>query len=223
MRVDIDQDKTQIIVKALLGVAVVLGALILVKVAGYFVAASKAEAIAARTGRRSTDGNDLGQQLAQAKTSADQLKKKNLFVRTPPKEHPVKEVTGILGSEALINDKWYKAGDSVGDAKIVAVEPTKVRIAWDGQEKEFTPIGSSGAGGPGAPPGRQVTPNRKRGPSSGAPMVVAGPRRSAGRGGPGGISSEERERLRQRWQNMSPEERQRLREDMRSRFGGRNR
>ncbi len=30
----------------------------------------------------------------------------------------------------------------LGDAKIVAIEPTKVRVAWDGQEKEFSPIGA---------------------------------------------------------------------------------
>ena len=64
---------------------------------------------------------------------------------------------GILGREALIGDKWYKVGDSVGDAKIVAIEPTKVKVVWDGQEKEFSPIGSSGGGdrrgGPGGPSG----------------------------------------------------------------------
>ncbi len=223
MKVDIYQDKTQLIVKALFVVAAVLGVLILVKVTGYFVAASRAEAIAVRTGRSSTEGNDLSQQLTQAKTSADQLKKKNLFVQTPPKEHPVKEVTGILGSEVLINDKWYKAGDRVGDAKIIAVEPTRVRIAWDGREKEFTPIGSSGSGGPGKAPGRQAAPDRKRGPAGGATMVVAGSRRGSGRGGAGEMSSEEREKMRERWRNMSPEEQQRLREEMRSRFRGKDR
>jgi len=220
MRVDIHPGKTQAIVKALFAMALVLGALILVKVAGYFVASSKAQAIGARVSRRGADGNDLSRQLTQAKTSVDQLKKKNLFVQTPPKEHPVKEVIGILGSEALINDKWYKAGDSVGDAKIVAIEPTKVRIAWDGQEKDFAPIGSSGSGGP---PGKQALPGKKRGPSGGAPMVVAGSRRGPGQRGTTGISSEERGRVRERWQNMSPEEQQRMREELRSRFGGRNR
>lgn len=220
MRVDIYQGRTEPLVKVLFAAAVLLGALMLVKVAGFFVASSKAKAIAARTSRSATDGNDLSQQLAQAKTSAEQLKKKNLFIQTPPKEHPVKEVIGILGSEALINDKWYKAGDSVGDAKIVAIEPTKVKIAWDGREKEFSPIGSSGSGGP---PGGQASPGPKRGPPGGAPMVVTGPRRGSGRAGPPGTSSEERQQMRERWQNMTPEERQRFREEMRGKSGGRNR
>jgi len=30
---------------------------------------------------------------------------------------------GIFGDEALINGKWYKAGDKVADAKILAVNP----------------------------------------------------------------------------------------------------
>ncbi len=220
MRVDVYKGGMEPLVKVLFAVAVLLGALMLVKVAGFLMTSSQAQAIATRTSRSTTDGDDLQQQLAQAKTSAELLKKKNLFVQMAPKEHPVKEVIGILGSEVLINDKWYKAGDRVGDAKIVAIEPTKVKIAWDGQEKEFSPIGSSGAGGP---PGVQASASPKHASSGGAPVVVRGARRGAGREDRPGMPADERQQTRERWQNMTPEERQRLREEMQGRFGGRNR
>ena len=120
---------------------------------------------------------------------------------------------GILGREALIGDKWYKVGDSVGEAKIVAIEPTKVKVVWNGQEKEFSPIGSSGgdAGGRGE---RSGPPGRASGPGPGA------------RSGPGmaaGASSADRDKLRQQFMNASPEEKQRLREQMRANRGARGR
>ena len=86
---------------------------------------------------------------------------------------------GILGHEALINGKWYKVGDSVGEAKIVAIEPTKVRIAWNGQEKEFSPIGSSGRSGGAAR--TRSSRWKTRGPGT-AQVVVTGAR--AGQPGP---------------------------------------
>jgi hypothetical protein len=180
---------------------------------------------AARTDGRGTDANDLKGSLAQARTFAEQLKKKNLFVRTGPPQHPVSEVLGILGDEALINDKWYKVGDSVGDAKIVAIEPTKVKVAWNGQEKEFSPIGAGGSGGPaGARSARaeRTAPGNRPSRAGGAQVVISGQRRGPGRGGLSSLSPEERQRMREQWQNMSPEERQRRREEMRQRFGGRS-
>jgi hypothetical protein len=177
--------------RILLAVAALLGALMVLKAAGFVVTSSQVTGAAVRPGGGGGDANDLKESLTQAKTSAEQLKKKNLFVTPAPKQNPVGEVVGILGDEALINDKWYKVGDSVGDAKIVAIEPTKVKVVWDGQEKEFSP------------------------------MVIAGERGGAMRGRFNSLSPEERQKMRQQWQSMSPEERQRRREEMRQRFGGR--
>lgn len=202
--------------KILLAVALLLGALVLWRVAGFLVAAREAQGMAVRVATAGqADTGALDGPLAQAKASAEELRKRNLFVASAPRQHPVSEVIGILGNEALINGQWYKAGDSIADAKVLAVEPTKVRIAWDGQEKDFAPIA---AGGAGQPPGRPMPPGAKPGAVAGAQMVVTG-----GRRGPTGLSAEDRERLRGRWPNMSPEERQRFRDEMRERFGRRDR
>jgi len=48
----------------------------------------------------------------------------------------------------LINGKWYKVGDKIGDAKIVAIEPTQVKIEWEGKEKVFAPISAVSAAAP---------------------------------------------------------------------------
>ncbi len=220
MKSEFHQDKTEFYARGLLAVAILLGALILLRIAGFMASSSEARVMAAKVDPNGQDVDDVSKLLASARTCAEELKKKNLFVVTPPKQHPVSEVLGILGDEALINGQWYKVGDSVGDAKILDIDPTKVRIAWDGQEKEFSPIGSGGSGGrpersgP-ARPGERLETGGK------AQMVVAG-----SSGGPPGrvggqLSPEEREKMRERWQNMSPEERQRAREEMRQRLGAR--
>ena len=71
---------------------------------------------------------------------AGELKKKSVFAPTPKKSNPVKQVAAIFGKEALINGKWYKAGDRVQDARIVAVEATQIRVEWQGREKIFAPL-----------------------------------------------------------------------------------
>ena len=217
MKNELNKGKPASYAKALAAAAVVLGALTFLKTAGFLAASSEVRLMAARVGDSAPHTGasaDVGKLLASGRASADELKKKNLFIKTPPRQHPVREVVGILGDEALINGKWCKVGDRVGDAKIVAIEPTKVKIAWDGQEKDFSPIGSVGGGqgseGPGSP--------RPRGGSEGRGPVVTsnannGPS-PAGRGGPQ-LSEEEREKMRLRFQNMTPEERQQARQQMR--------
>jgi hypothetical protein len=131
-----------------------------------------------------------------------------------------------MGNEALINDKWYKAGDKIGDARIVAVEPTQVKIEWDGSTKYFAPLASAdGSSGP--PSGRR---GRDKGGESGGPgptrVEVVGPGPEGG--GFGNMSEEQRAEMRARmdemranFENMSPEEREAFRNKMRERFGGR--
>ncbi len=218
------QGRTEPLTRILLGVAMLLGTVAVLKVAGFFVVSSKARAVAFTADPNGTGGNGRSEQMAWAQTSAEQLKKKNLFIPPAAKQHPIKEVLGILGDEALINDKWYKVGDRVGDAKILAIEPTRIRVAWDGQEKEFAPIGSGGSAG--GPPGPRPAPSTRPGPAPDARPVAAEPRRGPSgsrREGASSLSDEERQKLRQRWENASPEERQRFREEMRQRFERRNR
>ena len=213
-------DKTEFYTRGLLAATALLGALILLRIAGYVAASTEARVLSARVDPNGQHADDVGKLLAPAKTRADELKKKNLFVMTPPKEHPVREVLGILGDEALINGEWHKVGDSVDDAKILAIDPTKVRIAWEGQEKEFSPVESSGGGEEGSS-GRRGPPRSggRSGPGDRPSMAVTGSRNGpVGQGGMG-LSPEDREKMRERFRNMSPEERQRAREEMRQKFG----
>lgn len=152
MKLDYIKEKKELVSPVLLGISALFGVLILIKVAGFFMAPAKAEELVKRVVSQSKpDANDTEKYFAESKAIADELKKKNLFVPPTPKKHPVKEVRGILGDEVLIGDKWYKAGDNVGDAKIVAIEAAQVRIEWEGKEKIFAPISAASSGGPDGP------------------------------------------------------------------------
>jgi hypothetical protein len=89
------------------------------------------------------DPNEAKGPAAAAKGVADALKKKNLFAKQPPKEHPIKQIDGILGNEALIQNKWYKTGDKVGDARIVSIGATGVLVDWDGKKTTISPIAAA--------------------------------------------------------------------------------
>jgi hypothetical protein len=219
-------NKTECYAKSLVAATVLLGALTFLKVTGFLTASSEVRMMAVKMDPNTENAGtpaDVGKLLASGKASAEELKKKNLFVKTPPRQHPVREVLGILGDEALINGKWCKVGESVGDAKIVAIDPTKVKVAWDGQEKEFSPIGSGGGGQPPERPG----PSRpgRPGPAGKTPVVVnnarggAAPVEASGRR----LSTEERDKMRSQWQTLSPEERQQARQQMRQQLSERAR
>jgi len=138
--------KDKLVIIVLLGVSAFLGIMILVKVRGFFLASAWAEnAIKGAVAQTKPDANNVEKYLAKFKTIADELKKKNLFAPPPPTKHPVSQVSGILGDEVLIDGKWYKVGDKIGDAKIVAIESTHVRIEWEGKLKIFAPISAASA------------------------------------------------------------------------------
>ncbi len=149
MKLDYLKQKKKLISIILLWFSVLLGIVILVKVADFFVTLAKAEGLIEDAVVHSRlDPNDTERYFAESGKVAEQLKKKNLFVTPEPKQHPVKQISGILGNEVLIKGKWYKAGDKIGDAKITAIEPTQVRIEWDGKEKTFAPINAASAAKP---------------------------------------------------------------------------
>ena len=154
---------------ALAAAAVLLGASACGKVAGFYIQRARIQgALPVDQGER--DPNHLKQCLGQAKKTADTLKQNNLFVKTPPKENPVKQVDGILGSEAFVAGKWYKVGDKIGDAKIVAIAATKVEIEWDGKKTSFSPMASVSTGPP-APPAA-LGPKKEAGPQPPKPAEV---------------------------------------------------
>ena len=237
------REKKELVSIVLFGTSAFLAVLILVKVTGFFTAPAKAELLVKKAvAQNNADANDMDKYFAKYKVLADELKKNNLFTPPPPKQHPIKEVLGIFGDEVLIGkDKWYKVGDKVGDAKIVAIGPTEVTIEWDGKEKTFAPIDSKGSSQPGGPKGPRATASSGGRPGGGsAQMVAVGSERRpmGGRGGMEGIMGGMRERFqnmpeadrdrfraqmqerRERYMNMSEAERERFRAEMRERMMG---
>jgi hypothetical protein len=227
MVVDYLKRRVRLVQYALFGIAGVSAVLMLVKVADYFMSSAEAQSIVEDVVSRGEPNEAVVKdKLGGLRKIADALKKSNLFVPPPPRQHPVNAVLGIMGNEALIGDKWYKAGDKIGDATIVAVEPTQVKIEWDGNTKYFAPLASAdGSSGP--PSGRRGPGRGGESAGPGPTMVeVSGP--GPERGGFGNMSEEQRaemrarmEEMRANFENMSPEEREAFRNKMRERFGGR--
>jgi hypothetical protein len=212
---------------ALGAAAVVLGMLTFAKVMTLAWGTARAESLV-RQAATQDDPNSLQQHLQEAKSAAETLKQKNLFIKRPPKAHPVKQVNGILGSEVLIGDKWYKAGEKVGEATIVAVGPTQVQIAWDGKETTFSPITAASAAPPPAPPAPAAQKGEGPPPKAAppAPVVAAPPAAAPAPEDPfawvgvslspqlkakllerwNQLSAEEKEAWKQRWNGMSDEQ-----------------
>lgn len=210
MKLNYLKEKRELISVALLGVSAFLAILILIKVAGFFVVSARAKNLAkAAIEQNNAGAQDTEKYVGESREIANKLKRENLFAPPAPKQHPVTEVRAIFGDEVLINDKWYKVGQMVGDAKIVAIEPTQVKIEWDGREKAFLPINAST---PEDPKSQRAVAREGGSEEERADLVVvgseAGP--TPGPGGPMG------ERMRQRMENMSEQDRERMRDEMRA-------
>ena len=234
MKLDYLKEKKELVATALLAVAVVSAVLIMAKITSSFVASAKAEdAVKQAIEQGKPDAKNVTAQLGEFKKVADALKKQNLFSPPPPRQNPVQAVLGIFGDEALINGKWYKAGDRVAEARIVAVAPTAVTVEWDGKKKVFNPIDSGSSSGP---DGSSRSGRPSSGSSGGgqAGMVVTQGSRPGGGGMPGmagmtrermmNMSEAERDKvrnqMRERFDKMSESERDRFRQEMRERMGG---
>ena len=238
------KEKKEVVSVVLLGVSGFLAVLILIKAGSFFSASARAEHLVKMAVAQNNAGaKDMEKYFAESKAIATELKRENLFAPPPPKQHPVKEVWGIFGDEVLIKDKWYKVGDMVGDAKIVAIGPASVKIEWDGKEKAFAPIDAVVASAPSRPKRVEPKEEAKAGAETVSVQLEVRPmfgRGDRGRGGPGGgpgfdgmrerfqnMSEAERQRVmaemrqrRERFMNMSEAERDRFRAEMRERFGG---
>ena len=122
----------------LFGFSVVLAIMILINIASLFITTVSASRAAKNAlAPHQLDANQMEKYLAKSQTIASNLKKKNLFAPNPPPQ-----VTGILGNEALIDNNWYKVGDMVGNAKVIAIEPAQVRLEFEGRELVLLPIES---------------------------------------------------------------------------------
>jgi hypothetical protein len=210
------EDLTAVI---LFGVAVFLGVLILIRIGSFFVTTATAEKIVENAIAQSgSDPNDMEKHFVKSKEIAAKLKEKNLFTLPLPKQHPVKQVSGILGDEVLIDGKWYKAGDKIQDANIVAIEPTLVRIEWGGKEKTFAPISAASVSEPEKKP-VEKRPKRKEttlqveqpteeevvseAPSEEDPLAWMGVK----------LSPALRVKFLEKWNQMSDEEKQQAKEE----------
>ena len=173
MNIYFSQQRKELISLVILGGAAVFATLILVKATGFLVTLARADDIVDRaSAQTNTSAQDVEKVLAKHQSLAQELKKNNLFAPAPPKEHPVKAVSGIFGDEALINGQWVKLGGSVGDAKILAIGPASVTVTWNGTEKVFLPIDGGGPARSQGPPSRRSA-SRPRGPSGkGRPEMV---------------------------------------------------
>jgi hypothetical protein len=204
----------------LLAAAVLLGALAIGKVASV---AQTQRTIAQVRSLGKQDPNDLQDSLRKAKESAEALKKSNLFVKQAPKEHPVKQVDGILGSEVFIAGKWYKVGEKVGDAVIVGIAPTEATIEWDGHKKTFAPLAAA-SGAPQEPPkpvpGKPDLANAAEPgkPPPAAALAEAKPAAAPVENDPlawmgVSLSPKLREKLLARWNSASDEEKERAKQE----------
>jgi len=176
VNLDTLKEKKELVSSALLVLSVLAAGLILVKVTGFFVSSAQAEnAVKDAIKHSEPDAQNMTAQLDKSKKLADALKKNNLFAPPGPKQNPITAVMGIFGDEALINGQWYKAGAKVGDAKILAVNPTSVETEWEGQKKTFGPIdgaGTSGSGGSSRPTRKTVSSGRSDASKGGRPQMV---------------------------------------------------
>ena len=201
MKLDRSEFKKEVIPLVLLGASVVCAVLIMVKTTSFFAATAKAEIVVKRAAAQNgSNDKELQQVVAQSCAMADDLKKANLFTPPPaPKRHPVTSVLGILGDEALIGSKWYKVGDKVQDARIVAVEATQIRVEWQGREKIFAPLQATGQFSSGGSRRTSRSPRlvaRANSPTRRSAQMVQIGRSSSVVGG--GLTTEQREKLRQK-------------------------
>jgi hypothetical protein len=212
------ESKQQFIPFVLLVIAALSGVAALAKITGYFMASARAVNIVDQAIAKSeSDPNVVEAQIAKVKPIAEDLKKNNLFSPPLPKQHPVRDVLGIFGDEVWINGKWYKAGDSIADAKIVAIGPTSVTVEWDGNTKDFYPIQAKVAEAP-KPGGRSAPGNKgtegersQGGPSQVSVQIQGGPP------GPGRLGMRGDFMMRGRFGEMSQQERERFFREMRER------
>ncbi len=153
MKLNFIKNKNQKLSVLLFGFSMVFGILIIVKISTLLITSVRAERLMKKAAAQSVyDPNEAKKQFKAYRDFANEIKENNLFVPKKPKQNPAKNITGILGREILINDRWYKVGDKVGDAEILAVEPTRVKVRWKDKEEYFSPLGAVTAAAP-----RQMT------------------------------------------------------------------
>ncbi len=215
--------------RALFVASVVLVVLTVTKVSGYMTSSGRiTNAVKTAKAQNGNDEETVKNLLDEGRKAAEGLKKKNMFAPPPAKPKPP-VCFGIIGSSAIINGKQYKAGDKVGDAEIISVGAKEVVIKWDDKEMKLIPFAANNASAPSRRPPSSSGKSAKKPESASkskksseikVEVTVAGPHGPGSRGGFMGMSSEDRQRMMDRYRNMSEQERDRFREERRRQFGG---
>ncbi len=114
--------------RALLVASVVLVVLTVTKVSGFMASSGQiTKAVKIAKAQNGHDEETVKNLLDEGRKAAKGLKEKNMFAPPAPKPKPP-VCLGIIGSSAIINGKYYKAGDKVGGAEIISVGTKEVVI-----------------------------------------------------------------------------------------------
>ena len=125
-------------------IAAVFLMMAILKIADYTISVVKVNSLSDKALARHESGRkDTDKYFAASKKLASELKQKNLFL--PPKSNgsPINVISGILGNEVLIGDKWYKQGDKIADVQIIEISACMVTVKWKDKELKLSPMMSS--------------------------------------------------------------------------------
>ena len=221
MKLNSIKNRKEYISKALFTASLVLAVVIAGKVLGFAVTSVRTRARIEKTIAENGQNDEAVKAcIAANRAAADKIKERNMFAEPKAKPKPP-SCSAILGSKALISDKWYGVGDEVGGAKIIAIGPKEVTILWEEEEKKLLPFAASGKKDSGRPVSKPAKGPRERKAEEVRPM-----REEGGRPGPGfgrrgmgrffeNMSEDERSQMRDRMRNMSREERRQFFEERR--------
>ena len=229
MKFDIKIKKSEV-TRVLLGISVLLAVLMLGKVAAFgIMSGGIGGRIEAAMASSKPDEEMVRRHLSRGRETVGKLGRKNIFAPPPPgAKAPV--CMGIIGDCAIINGKYYWAGDMIGAAKVLDVGTTDVTILWEDSEKKLVPFlvstqyGSKKSSKPVA-----MKPEQNR-PEQSIKIEIQQPGRGPG-GGPGfgrgsgsspfmGMSMEKMQAMKEKYMSMSPQEREKYRSERGGLGGG---
>ena len=76
----------------------------------------------------------LKKHLKVQKDKASKLTKTNFFFPIHPRP-PI--LMTVLGKEAMINDRWYKVGDKVGEEEIISIQVEYIELKKDEKTRQL--------------------------------------------------------------------------------------
>ena len=227
MKFDIKIKKSEV-TRVLLGISVLLAVLMIGKVAAFgIMSGGIGGRIEAAMASSKPNEETVGRHLSRGRETVGKLGRKNIFAPPPPgAKAPV--CMGIIGDCAIINGKYYWAGDMIGEAKVLDVGTTDVTILWEDSEKKLVPFLVATQYSSKKPSKTAaVRPDEHR-PEQSIKIEIQQPGRGGSPGfgrGPGGgsfqgMSMEKMQAMRDKYMSMSDQEREKFRSERGGGFGG---